>query len=215
MKLIPHQLARQARPPRVSLAGGNLEGRAALPPRRQLPAPLGRSRAPRGPRRLALPRRLRAPTRCAGLPGHDGRDTGAARARPSRQWSPSNAEASERSAEPPPPRPRRTPRGPMISSGSTVPSPPRRGRRARRRCSSPRAACELQSFIGHSTIAAHAPSPRRSRSRSASMGPVILYVAWSPFEHRASVWLPDTTASTPGHLRFVHPRHNKGRTSVC
>ena len=30
-----------------------------------------------GPRRLALPRRRRAQTRRAGLPGHNGRDTGA------------------------------------------------------------------------------------------------------------------------------------------
>ena len=74
----PSPPGRQARPPRVSVAGRNLEGRTDPPLRRQpeRTAPLGGSRAPRAPRRLALPRRLRAPARRACLPGHHGRDAG-------------------------------------------------------------------------------------------------------------------------------------------
>ena len=69
---------RQARPPRVSVAGRDLAGRADPPPRRQpeRTAPLGGSRTPRGPRPVALPRRLRAPARRAGIPGHHDRNPG-------------------------------------------------------------------------------------------------------------------------------------------
>ena len=79
MKLIPHHQGRQARHPRVPLAGRRLASRADPPPRRkpERAAALGGSRALRGPRRrLASSRRLRAPAGRAGLPGHHGRSAG-------------------------------------------------------------------------------------------------------------------------------------------
>ena len=86
-----------------------------------------------------------------------------------------------------------------------------RPRRARRRhAPSPRWPLKLRPF----RIRRPRPFTPSPPAQVASMRPVILYAAWSPFGHRASVWLPDTTASTPGHLRFVHPRHNEGRASV-
>ena len=79
----------------------------------------------------------------------------------------------------------------------------------------PSVSCEnLEARNRSSRSAARAPSLRRSRPRSQSLCPMLLYVAWSPFGHRASVWLPDATAATTGHLRFVHPRHIEGLASV-
>ena len=79
----------------------------------------------------------------------------------------------------------------------------------------PSVSCEnLEARNRSSRSAARAPSLRRSRPRSLSLCPMLLYVAWSPFGHRASVWLPDATAATTGHLRFVHPRHIEGHAGV-
>ena len=104
---------RQARHPRVPLAGRRLASRADPPPRRkpERAAALGGSRALRGPRRrLASSRRLRAPAGRAGLswtprPQSGGESVTTAPAK--------RRETPEPSQEPPQSSPRRTPKGPI------------------------------------------------------------------------------------------------------
>ena len=77
MRLIPHHQDDRHRREYRSPDGTWRVVRTRRPGRQpERTASLGGSRTPRGPRPLALPRRLRATARRAGIPGHHGRDPG-------------------------------------------------------------------------------------------------------------------------------------------